>query len=82
MLALELSALVVDDFDIGLLGFDPVELTQIIGNEDPAFDDESDDVESPARKYAVQIDAKDENEQLVIIEIMQKDGYKCRALIF
>jgi hypothetical protein len=41
MLALELSALSADEFDLGLLGFEPVELDAYINGADPLADTDS-----------------------------------------
>lgn len=76
LLALEIEQLQVDDFDIGLLGFGDKEIndsakitsTKLYDDMEPCF--------------AVQIDVDSEEAQLSMIERMEGEGFKCRALRF
>lgn len=91
MLGLELSALEIEDFDLGLLGFDDAELNQLLeGSDLPAEGGsdgnvnvkETEHTEYIPRSYAVQIDVASEEEQIVLIEKMTGEGFKCTPLIF
>lgn len=77
------TALLIDelksmDVDIELAGFDPVELT----NMDPD-DDETDDAGRDLidEIYSIVIECEDEAEQVKLLERLEKEGIRCRALI-
>lgn len=82
MLALELSALQIEGFDLGLTGFDAVELdgaldAEAVGDDAPG-DDEGIDYKE---HFAVLVECDSESHQADVFEKLKSDGYVCKVLV-
>lgn len=84
MLALEIEDLRLEDFNIDLVGFDSAELDALFGDAGGAGGDndgansDSFDIEE---KFNILIECKNEHEQVILLEKLDNEGVKCRALI-
>lgn len=82
MLALELSALQIEGFDLGLTGFDAVELDGALdaeaGGDDAPGDDEGIDYKE---HFAVLVECDSESHQADVFEKLKSDGYVCKVLV-
>lgn len=80
MLAVELSDLHADDFDLGLLGFDPDELAGMLGLPvDPAEQELLEPVGD--LEFKVIVTVNDDEQQANLISELETKGYKCQPLM-
>lgn len=82
MLALELSALQSEDFDLGLIGFDPDELARLLDGE--GVTDEKAPVEhgiNYEEHYSVLVECSGEQHQAEVFESLKASGYTCKVLV-
>lgn len=73
----EFAELAHDGFDLGELGFDPIDLSKIM--KEPAESDASPQLDGLT--YSVVVTCKDEADQGKLLEQFEADGLTCKALI-
>lgn len=84
MLALELSALQIEDFDLSLTGFSGAELNGVLGdtglNEDQGVGDK-DTAFNYEQKFSIIVMCESESHQASVYDKLVSDGYQCKVLV-
>lgn len=78
MLKAEIEDLKLEDFDLGLLGFDDKFLNDIFSDELP--EQKEADEQSVDAVFEVAVTCKNEEEQERVFEMLSTEGFQCRIL--
>jgi ParB-like chromosome segregation protein Spo0J len=80
MLSLELSALQIEDFDLGLTGFEPGEMDRLMDGAAPDDDTDPGGIDYE-EKFSVLVECTSEHHQADVFDQLQGLGLSCKVLV-
>lgn len=80
MLALEITELAGEDFDLALMGFSKNELADIFGEDEPGPIEQDPGIDYQ-EKFAIVIECADEADQTAKFDDLTSQGFSCKVLV-